>query len=105
MAIDPRDGQEMRHLPEEQDREEHGYGRVEGIRHGRPADHGRHRTGDRSDQGVEGRRTLQWGVEEHIARKRKRRRHDRQGLTHRKGQVRQTSERQATAEKKDSGWL
>ena len=53
LAVHPRNGQKMRHLPAEQDRKERPRLLVDRPARRRPADHRRQRPRDRADEGVE----------------------------------------------------
>ena len=66
VAVHPRDGQEVRHLPGEEDAEEHPGAEVQRGVHRGPADHRRDGARDRSDDGAEGGAALQRGVEQDV---------------------------------------
>ena len=52
VAVHPGDGEEMRHLPDENDREKSPGAEIERIASGRPADQRRERARNRADQSV-----------------------------------------------------
>ena len=72
VLVHPRDGEEVRHLPEEDDAEEHDRGQRDAARRGRPSDDWRQRTGHRTDECRERRACLQRRVHEHVTAQRQR---------------------------------
>ena len=93
----PGDGQEVRHLPQEDDREQHPRLARQRVRRRRPADHRRQRARDRADDGRERRAQLERRVEDDVGEQR----HERDdGRQHRRGQrqPQQAGERQRRRE-------
>src|SRR5688572_5945541 len=80
LAVQPRDREEVRQLPEEQDAEERPRAGVERAPRRRPSHHGGQRAGDRADHGAERRPRLQRGVDEDVEDEGRRRQHGGQGV-------------------------